>query len=84
MRINPSAESGVVPVIKGYGTSNTVDGFEFVYISRSTPNHLIVNATKQAHGITTGTGGALMIPTKKRLILSGGFILKEGNIGEKN
>ena len=74
MRINPSAESGVVPVIKGYGTSNTVDGFEFVYISRSTPNHLIVNATKQAHGITTGTGGALMIPTNKRLILSADLI----------
>ena len=74
MRINPSAESGVVPVIKGYGTSNTVDGFEFVYISRSTPNHLIVNATKQAHGITTGTGGALMIPANKRLILSADLI----------
>ena len=74
MRINPSAESGVVPVIKGYGTSNTVDGFEFVYISRSTPNHLIVNATKQAHGITTGTGGVLMIPTNKRLILSADLI----------
>lgn len=70
MRANPSIENGVIPLIKTYGQSTTTEGFNYQFISKATPNRLIVNATKDSHGIPISTGGILMIPTGERLILS--------------
>lgn len=70
MRVNPSIENSVHPLIKTYGTGDTTDGFAYTFLAKSTPPSLVVNATKNAHGISTSTGGVLMIPTGERLVLS--------------